>query len=87
MIQENKKIAPIKDDSIDVMALLKEFGVAPKIILKITLVFIFLELFEVIFSKNEYIVSTTLVPLAQGKSSGDSLGSLASLASNRLGAT
>ena len=85
MIQENKKIAANEDDSIDIIALLKEFWGARKTILKITLVFFFLGLFVAIFTKNEYSASTTFVPLAQGKSSGGSLGSLASLAGINLG--
>jgi LPS O-antigen subunit length determinant protein (WzzB/FepE family) len=85
MIQENKKIAPNEDDSIEIIALLKEFWGARKTILKITLVFFFLGLFVAIFSKNDYTASTTFVPLAQGKSSGGSLGSLASLAGINLG--
>ena len=80
MIQENKKIAPIEDDRVDIIALLKEFWIARKIILKITLVFLFLGLFVAVFSKNEYTASTTFVPSAQGKSAGGSLGSFAALA-------
>ncbi|EAR12258.1 hypothetical protein PI23P_06530 [Polaribacter irgensii 23-P] len=85
MIQENKNIPLTGDDSIDIIALLKEFWNARRSILKITLVFAFLGLFVAIFSKNEYTASTTFVPLVQGKSSGGSLGSLASLAGINLG--
>ena len=85
MIQENKKTTPIEDDSIDIIALLKEFWIARKTILKITLVFFFLGLFVAIFSKNEYTASTTFVPLAQGVAAGGNLGSLASLAGINLG--
>ena len=85
MIQENNNTVPTEEDSIDIIALLKEFWGARKTILKITLVFFFLGLFAAVFSKNEYTASTTFVPLAQGKVSGGSLGSLASLAGINLG--
>jgi LPS O-antigen subunit length determinant protein (WzzB/FepE family) len=86
MIQEQKKTAPTEEDSIDIIALLKDLWSARKTILKITLVFFFLGLFVAIFSKNEYTASTTFVPLAQGTSAGGgSLGSLASLAGINIG--
>jgi LPS O-antigen subunit length determinant protein (WzzB/FepE family) len=86
MIQEHKKTAPMEEDSIDIIALLKDLWIARKTILKITLVFFFLGLFVAIFSKNEYTASTTFVPLAQGTSAGGgSLGSLASLAGINIG--
>jgi len=85
MIQENNKTATMEDDSIDIIAVSKELWEARKTILKITLVFTFLGLFVAIFTKNEFTASTTFVPLAQGKSTGGSLGSLASLAGISLG--
>jgi uncharacterized protein involved in exopolysaccharide biosynthesis len=84
-MQENKNIHTVKDDSIDIIALLKELWTARKTILKITIVFVFLGLFVAIFSKNQYTASTTFVPLAQGSSAGGSLGGLASLAGINLG--
>jgi hypothetical protein len=86
MTQENKNITPIEDDSIDIVALLKDLWIARKIILKITVAFTFLGLFVAVFSKNEFTASTTFVPLAQGSSvGGNSLGSLASLAGINIG--
>jgi hypothetical protein len=85
MTQENKNITPIEDDSIDIVALLKDLWVARKIILKITLVFTFLGLFVAVFSKNEFTASTTFVPLAQGNKAEGSLGNLASLAGISIG--
>ena len=86
MIQENKNTSPSQEDSIDLIALLKDFWGARKTILKITVAFTFLGLFVAIFTENEYTASTTFVPLAQGSSLGaGSLGSLASLAGINLG--
>jgi LPS O-antigen subunit length determinant protein (WzzB/FepE family) len=86
MIQENKNITPIEDDSIDIVASIKDLWFARKIILKITLAFTFFGLFVAVFSKNEFTASTTFVPLAQGRSAGGgSLGSLASLAGINIG--
>jgi hypothetical protein len=86
MTQENKNTTPIEDDSIDIIALLKDLWIARKIILKITLVFTFLGLFVAVFSKNEFTAATTFVPLAQGTpAGGGSLGSLASLAGINIG--
>ena len=86
MIQENKNTSPSQEDSIDLIALLKDFWGARKTILKITVAFTFLGLFVAVFSKNEYTAATTFVPLAQGSSAGGgSLGSLASLAGINIG--
>jgi LPS O-antigen subunit length determinant protein (WzzB/FepE family) len=85
MIQEKNITTTVEDDSIDIIALLKEFWNARKTILKITTLFFFLGLFVAIFSKNEFTASTTFVPLAQGSASGGSLGSLASLAGINIG--
>ncbi|WP_299057954.1 Wzz/FepE/Etk N-terminal domain-containing protein [uncultured Polaribacter sp.] len=84
-MQENKNTYIEPEDTIDIIALLKGFWQARKLILKITLVFSFLGLFVAIFSKNEYTASTTFVPLVQGKTSASGLGSLASLAGISLG--
>jgi len=86
MIQENKNTSPSQEDSIDIIALLKDFWSARKTILKITVAFTFLGLFVAIFTENEYTASTTFVPLAQGSAAGGgSLGSLASLAGINIG--
>lgn len=88
MIQENNNTDQDQDqeDTIDIIALLKEFWGARKTILKITVAFLFLGAFVAIFSKNEYTAATTFVPSAQGSSSGGgSLGSLASLAGINIG--
>jgi len=85
MIQENKNTALNTEDSIDIIALLKDFWSARKTILKITLIFAFLGFFVAIFSKNEFTASTTFVPVNQGKSVSGSLGGLASLAGINLG--
>ena len=86
MIQENKNTSPSQEDSIDIIALLKDFWGARKTILKITVAFTFLGLFVAIFTENEYTASTTFVPLAQGSAAGGgSLGSLASLAGINIG--
>jgi len=86
MIQENKNTSPSQEDSIDIIALLKDFWAARKTILKITVAFTFLGLFVAVFTENEYTASTTFVPLAQGSAAGGgSLGSLASLAGINIG--
>ena len=86
MIQENKNTSPSQEDSIDIIALLKDFWGARKTILKITVAFTFLGLFVAVFTENEYTASTTFVPLAQGSAAGGgSLGSLASLAGINIG--
>jgi uncharacterized protein involved in exopolysaccharide biosynthesis len=85
MTQENKHLNATEDDSIDIIALLKQLWVARKTILKIILVFIFLGLFMAIFSKKEYTASTTFVPTNQGEGTKGNLGSLASLAGISLG--
>ena len=78
MIQENKNTSPSQEDSIDIIALLKDFWAARKTILKITVAFTFLGLFVAVFTENEYTASTTFVPLVQGGAAGGgSLGSLA----------
>ena len=84
-MQENKNSHTAEEDSIDIIALLKELWTARKTILKITVVFAFLGLFVAIFSKNQYTASTTFVPLAQGSSAGGKLGGLASLAGIDIG--
>jgi LPS O-antigen subunit length determinant protein (WzzB/FepE family) len=85
MIQENNTTNKDQEDTIDIIALLKELWAARKTILKITLVFTFLGLFVAVFSKNEFTASTTFVASAQGSKGGGSLGSLASLAGISLG--
>ena len=86
MIQENKNTSTSQEDSIDIIALLKDFWGARKTILKITVAFTFLGLFVAVFTENEYTASTTFVPLAQGSAAGGgSLGSLASLAGINIG--
>ena len=85
MTQENKNTDLNTEDSIDIIALLKDFWTARKTILKITLIFAFLGFFVAIFSKNEFTASTTFVPVNQGKSVSGSLGGLASLAGINLG--
>ena len=85
MTQENKITDLNTEDSIDIIALLKDFWSARKTILKITLIFAFLGFFVAIFSKNEFTASTTFVPVNQGKSVSGSLGGLASLAGINLG--
>ena len=85
MTQEHKNTALNTEDSIDIIALLKDFWTARKTILKITLIFAFLGFFVAIFSKNEFTASTTFVPVNQGKSVSGSLGGLASLAGINLG--
>ena len=85
MTQEKNNTTGLEEDAIDIIALLKEFWNARKSIFKITGTFFLLGLFVAIFSKNEYTAATTFVPLAQGSSSGGSLGSLASLAGINIG--
>ena len=86
MTQENNTANQPQEDSIDIIALLKDFWGARKTILKITVAFTFLGLFVAVFSKNEFTASTTFVPLAQGSSiGGGNLGSLASLAGINIG--
>jgi LPS O-antigen subunit length determinant protein (WzzB/FepE family) len=85
MIQENNTTNQDQEDTIDIIALLKDLWVARKTILKITLVFTFLGLFVAIFSKNEFTAATTFVASAQGSKGGGSLGSLASLAGINIG--
>jgi LPS O-antigen subunit length determinant protein (WzzB/FepE family) len=84
-MKEENSIASIEEDTIDIIALLKEFWMARKTILKITLVFTFVGLFVAIFSKNEFTASTTFVPVNQGESIKGNLGGLASLAGINLG--
>ena len=74
-----------EEDTIDIIALLKQLWVARKMILKITVIFLFLGLFVAIFSKKEYTASTTFVPANQGEGTKGNLGSLASLAGINLG--
>ena len=74
-----------EEDTIDIIALLKQLWVARKTILKITMVFLFLGLFVAVFSKKEYTASTTFVPANQGEGTKGNLGSLASLAGINLG--
>ena len=74
-----------EEDTIDIIALLKQLWVARKMILKITMVFLFLGLFVAVFSKKEYTASTTFVPANQGEGTKGNLGSLASLAGINLG--
>lgn len=74
-----------EDDSIDIVALLKQLWVARKTMLKITILFLFLGLFVAIFSKKEYTASTTFVPSNQGEGTNGKLGGLASLAGISLG--
>ena len=85
MIQENNTTNQDKEDTIDLIALLKELWAARKTILKITLVFTFLGLFVAVFSEKEFTAATTFVASAQGSKGGGSLGSLASLAGINLG--
>ena len=73
-----------EEDSIDIIALLKQLWVARKTILKITVIFLFLGLFVAVFSKKEYTASTTFVPANQGEGTKGNLGSLASLAGINL---
>jgi uncharacterized protein involved in exopolysaccharide biosynthesis len=85
MTKETKNIQHQEEDSIDIVALLKQLWVARKTMLKITMLFLFLGLFVAIFSKKEFTASTTFVPVNQGKSVSGSLGGLASLAGINLG--
>ncbi|NVJ65454.1 MAG: hypothetical protein HWE16_03125 [Gammaproteobacteria bacterium] len=73
------------DDSIDLIALVKQFWSARKFILKTVLIFIVLGLVYALLSKNFYTASATIVPVTEGKSVGGSLGGLASLAGINLG--
>jgi hypothetical protein len=52
MTQKNKNTTPMEDDSIDIVALLKDLWVARKIILKITLAFTFLGVFVAVRKMN-----------------------------------
>lgn len=79
MIKENK-ISSSSDDAANIIAILKMFWKARKIILRIILFFVFLGFFIAIFSKKVYTSSTVFVPLTQGKSPSSGLGGLASLA-------
>ncbi|MFT5673759.1 MAG: hypothetical protein ACI9JT_002413 [Polaribacter sp.] len=85
MTKETKNIQHQEEDSIDIVALLKQLWVARKTMLMITMLFLFLGLFVAIFSKKEFTASTTFVPVNQGKSVSGSLGGLASLAGISLG--
>ncbi|WP_298766034.1 Wzz/FepE/Etk N-terminal domain-containing protein [uncultured Polaribacter sp.] len=85
MNSENTIDQSLNEDSIDVIALLKEFWFARKTIVMITLCFFLIGLFVAIFSVNQYTASTTIVPVGQGKSAGGNLGGLASLAGINLG--
>ena len=85
MIQENKTTPSSEEDSIDIIALLKQLWCARKFIAKTTLAFALVGLFVAIFSMNQYTSSTTFVPVGQGKSSGGNLSGLASLAGINLG--
>ena len=85
MTKENKNIQQQEEDTIDIIALLKQLWVARKTILKITILFLFLGLFVAIFSKKEYTASTTFVPSSQGEGVKGNLGGLASLAGISLG--
>jgi LPS O-antigen subunit length determinant protein (WzzB/FepE family) len=85
MTKETKNIQHEEEDSIDIIALLKQLWDARKTIVKITMIFLFLGLFVAIFSKKEYTASTTFVPANQGESTKGNLGSLASLAGISLG--
>lgn len=73
------------DDSIDLIALVKQFWSARKFILKTVLIFIVLGLFYALLSKNYYTASATIVPVTEGKSMGGNLSGLASLAGINLG--
>ena len=85
MIQENKSTPTSEEDSIDIIALLKQLWGARKFIIKTTLVFTLVGLLVAVFSTKQYTSSTTFVPIGQGKSSGGNLGGLASLAGINLG--
>ena len=86
MTKETKnRIQHEEDDSIDIVALLKQLWVARKTIVKITIVFLFLGLFVAIFSKKEFSASTTFVPVDSSESLKGNLGGLASLAGISLG--
>ena len=74
-----------EEDTIDIVALLKQLWVARKTILRFTILFLFLGLFVAIFSKKEYTASTTFVPSNQGEGTNGKLGGLASLAGISLG--
>jgi len=85
MIQENKMTPTPEEDSIDIIALLKQLWSARKFIVKTTLIFTVIGLFVAIFSTKQYTSSTTFVPIGQGKSAGGNLDGLASLAGINLG--
>lgn len=86
MTKESKNtIQQEEEDTIDIIALLKQLWVARKTILRITMVFLFLGIFAAIFSKKEYTASTTFVPSSQGEGVKGNLGGLASLAGISLG--
>jgi LPS O-antigen subunit length determinant protein (WzzB/FepE family) len=86
MTKETKNtIQHEEEDTIDIIALLKQLWVARKTILRITMVFLFLGIFVAIFSKKEYTASTTFVPSSQGEGVKGNLGGLASLAGISLG--
>jgi LPS O-antigen subunit length determinant protein (WzzB/FepE family) len=85
MTKETKNIQHQEEDSIDIVALLKQLWVARKTMLKITMIFLFLGIFVAIFSKKEYTASTTFVAANQGEGTKGNLGSLASLAGISLG--
>jgi LPS O-antigen subunit length determinant protein (WzzB/FepE family) len=85
MIQENKSTPTSEEDSIDIIALLKQLWSARKFIIKTTLVFTLVGLLVAVLSTKQYTSSTTFVPIGQGKSTGGNLGGLASLAGINLG--
>lgn len=85
MIHKDINNDGLVDDSIEIIAFLKELWSGRTTILIITLSFFLIGLFVAVFSVNQYTSSTTIVPIGQGKSSSAGLGGLASLAGINIG--
>jgi len=73
----------VKDDAINIMALVKTVWNGRRRIIKTTLIFMVIGLFVAVFTPKQYTASTTIVPSKPGKSSG-SLNGLAALAGINL---
>lgn len=83
----NKQLAPIQDDEIDLIQLTKTLWAGRRTVIKTTLIFMVLGLFIALFSAKEYTASTTMVPQSAegGSKLGGSLGGLAAMAGINLG--
>lgn len=75
----------LKEDKIDLLALVSTLKLGKKIIIKSVLFFFLIGLFVAVFSEKEYTSSTTFVPQVSDSKIGGGLGGLAAMAGINLG--